>query len=88
MLYAATLHLLAGALTGAIFKVRTLLVLLGLVAIEAAFVALSRGSSFGLMALLNIGVLQVGYFLGMFARAGLEHMHVLGVDVRPRRQPE
>jgi len=87
LLYAATLHLLAGAVTGSIFKVRTLLLLLGLVLAETAVFTMLHGSRSGLWALINLLAVQVGYFAGAYSRAVLEQAGVSRPGVPTRRLP-
>jgi hypothetical protein len=72
LLYAAALHLLAGALTGTIFKIRTLLILSGFVFLEAFALALVQDQAAGLWALANLVTIQIGYFAGVYGRGILE----------------
>ena len=87
MLYAATLHLLAGAVTGLAFKVRTLSVLLTFVLFESLILSLAHGTNAGLWALANLVGLQVGYFAGMFGRGALERTGNSLTGARTRRLP-
>ena len=87
MLYATLLHLLAGAVTGSVFKVRTLLVLLVLVLAESVILALAHGSIAALWTITNLIGVQVGYFVGMFARSVLEQAGYSAPSVRTRRLP-
>jgi hypothetical protein len=65
-------HLLAGLLTGAIFGVQTLLLVVFFVLIEAVC-GLIGGSSIGFGQWLGAGiVLQFGYLGGIFLRSALE----------------
>jgi len=84
LLYAATLHLLAGAVTGSVFKVRTLLVLLVLVFAESVILVITRGGAAGIWGVTNLIAVQVGYFAGMYGRAVLEQAGYRS-SVRPRR---
>ena len=86
MLYAAILHLLAGVATGAIFKVRTLLILLVLVLLEAPFLMLTHGSIALLWTVANLIGVQTGYMSGLIARGALEHAGYPRA-IRPRRLP-
>jgi len=72
LLYAAIFHSLAGAVTGSVFKVRTLLLLLFFVLIEVAILAVIDIRIAGFWALVNLSLVQVGYFAGVFARGFLE----------------
>ena len=87
MLYATILHLLAGAVTGSVFKVRTLLILLGLVVVESTILGVVHGSIAGLWALANLVGVQVGYLTGIYARNAFEHAGYLLPNVRTRRLP-
>jgi len=72
LLYAAILHSLAGAVTGSVFKIRTLLLLLVVVLVEAAILAVVDTRAAGLWALINLVAMQVGYFAGILGRRTLE----------------
>lgn len=87
MLYATILHLLAGAVTGSVFKVRTLLILLGLVLVESLILAFVHGSIAGYWGLANIVGVQAGYIFGIFARGILEQAGYSLPSVRTRRLP-
>lgn len=71
MLYAAILHLLAGTVTGSVFRVRTLLLLLTLILAEALALAVTKGSSAAPWALINIFGAQAGYLAGVYLRSVL-----------------
>ena len=87
MYYATTLHFFAGALTGSIFKVRTLLTLLALVFVESFFLSLALGAIAWLWAVTSLVALQIGYLAGVYARGVLEQAGYASPDVRPRRLP-
>ena len=87
MLYATIFHLLAGTVTGSVFKVRTLLILLGLVLIESVILAIVHGSIAGLWAVANLIGIQVGYLVGIYVRGVLEQAGYLLPSVRTRRMP-
>ena len=87
MLYATIFHLLAGAVTGAVFKIRILLILLGLVFIESIILALVHGNIAGLWALANFIGIQAGYLAGIYGRGVLEQAGYLLPNVRTRRSP-
>ncbi len=85
MLYAATLHLLAGTVAGSIFKVRTLLTLLGLVLFEAAILAFVQGSTAGLWSLTSLLAIEVGYIVGILSRGALGIVGYSGEQAGTRR---
>jgi hypothetical protein len=73
LLYAIIFHLLAGGVTGSIFKVRTLLLVLSFVLVEFAIVALVEGRIAVLWAVASLIAVQVGFVAGMYSRGLLEH---------------
>ena len=73
MLYSSIFHTLAGSVAGSVFKVRTLLMLLGIVLVESAVAAFLFGSVAALWALVNLVGIQVGYLAGFYARILMEH---------------
>jgi hypothetical protein len=87
LLYATIFHLLAGSVTGSVFKVRTLLILLAFVLIESVILAIVHGSIAGPWALANLTVVQVGYLAGIYLRGVLEQAGYLLPSVRTRRIP-
>jgi hypothetical protein len=87
LLYATIFHLLAGTVTGSVFKVRTLLILLVLVLIESVILAIVHGSIAGLWAVANLIGIQVGYLVGIYVRGVLEQAGYLLPSVRTRRMP-
>jgi hypothetical protein len=87
LLYATIFHLFAGTVTGSVFKVRTLFILLGLVVVESAILAIMHGSIAGPWALANLIGIQVGYLAGIYVRGVLEHAGYLLPSVRTRRMP-
>ncbi len=72
MIYVAAFHLLAGVITGAVFAVRTLLTLIGLVLAECIGVAIALGASAGLWSLSGLVAIQIGYLAGVFLRDVVE----------------
>jgi hypothetical protein len=58
--------------TGSVFQVRTLLLLLVFVLIEAVVLTIVDIRIAGLWVLANLGLVQIGYFVGLFARVLLE----------------
>ena len=87
MLYATILHVLAGGVTGSVFKARTLLLLLVFVLLEPVILILVQGSIAWPWALANIAGVQVGYLGGIYVRAVLEHAGYLLPGTRTRRAP-
>ncbi len=87
MFYAAIFHFFAGAVTGSVFKVRTLLLLLLFVMAEAAMLGLIQGSIAGLWALVNLVGLQAGYLAGIYCRSVFEDAGYSLPNRRPRRLP-
>jgi hypothetical protein len=77
-------HFLAGAVTGSIFDVRTLLALVTLVLIECVGVTIAWGLSAGLWSLGSLIAVQVGYLGGIYLRSVLEHVGIAEPNVRPR----
>ena len=71
MLYAAAFHFLAGAVTGSVFKARSLLLLLFLIAGEAGFLVFVDLRTAGLWALANLTIVQIGYLSGVLTRGVL-----------------
>jgi hypothetical protein len=80
------LHFLAGAVTGSIFAVRTLLTLVALVLMECVAVTIAWGISMGLWSLGSLIAVQVGYLGGIYLRSVLEHVGIAEPDVRPRHR--
>lgn len=72
MLYSTTLYLLAGTVTGSIFRVPTLLILLGIILIESVILALVHGNIAGLWAIAGLLAAEVGYLTGIYSRRALE----------------
>lgn len=71
------IHLLAGFLTGAIFRVRALLVLVIVVLIECVATAAMSGVRAGLWSLTILVAIQMGYLGGVYARSVLEKTGLL-----------
>jgi hypothetical protein len=77
---------LAGAVTGSIFAVRTLLTLVAFVLMECIGVTIWRGFSTGLFwSLGSLAAVQIGYLGGIYLRSVLEHVGIGIPDVHPRR---
>ena len=77
MLYATVFHSLAGAVTGSVFKIRTLLLLLAFILIEAATLSAVDVRLAALWALVNVISVQFSYLAGIFARRTLERLDIL-----------
>ena len=73
MLYAITLHFLAGGVTGSIFKVRTLLLVLSFVLFEFVILSFSDSGVAVLWAVASLIAVQLGYVAGMSTRGIFEH---------------
>ena len=74
MVYATIFHCCAGLVTGSAFKIRTLLVLVGFVLVEALILAASDVWAASLWALVNLSAVQFGYIGGLFGRGLLEQV--------------
>lgn len=74
MLYATIFYALAGLVAGSVFTIRTLLLLLSIMLVEAASVALVDNRDVGLWTIINIAAAQVGYLAGIFPRKILEQV--------------
>jgi hypothetical protein len=79
-----SLHCLAGAVTGSVFAVRTLLTLVALVLTECVGVTIAWGTSMGLWSLGSLVAVQVGYLGGVCLRGALEHVGIAEPIARPR----
>lgn len=82
MFYATILHALAGLVAGSVFKIRTLTILLFVVPIEAMTLIVAGFSETLLWAVVNLIIIQLGYFAGIFARRAVEQ---LGYSVPPTK---
>ena len=78
-------HFLAGAVTGSIFAVRTLLTLVAFVLVECVGATIAWGLSTGLWLLGSLAAVQIGYLGGIYLRSVLEHAGIGVPDVHPRR---
>ena len=86
MISVVSLHCLAGAVTGSVFAVRTLLTLVALVLTECVGVTIAWGISMGLWSLGSLVAVQVGYLGGIYLRSVLEHVGIAEPIVRPRHR--
>jgi hypothetical protein len=87
LLYATIFNVLAGALTGSIFKVQFLLLILIVIVVESILLATVQGSSGVAWAFANIVGVEVSYFAGICVRIGLEHAGYLQSSDDVRRTP-
>ena len=87
MFYATIFHFFAGAVTGSVFKVRSLLILLSLVFVESVMLSIVHGSIVGVWALANLVGVQIGYLAGIYARSILEQAGYLLSSTHTRRLP-
>lgn len=85
MLYAATIHLLAGAVTGSVFKIQMLLLWLFVIAAEAAILSATNLSTAALWASVNLSSIEAGYVLGLFSRKIMEQAGYAGPSIRTPR---
>ena len=72
MLYAIILHSLAGAVTGSVFKIRTLVLLLLFVVIGVLILTAAGVHVTIVWTLANLAAMQLGYFAGLLARLTIE----------------
>ena len=86
MISVVSLHCLAGAVTGSVFAVRTLLTLVALVLTESVGVTIAWGTSMGLWSLGSLVAVQVGYLGGVCLRSALEHVGIAEPIARPRHR--
>ena len=85
MISVVAFHFLAGAVTGSIFAVRTLLTLVAFVLMECVGATIAWGLSTGLWSLGSLVAVQLGYLGGIYLRSVLEHVGIGIPDVHPRR---
>jgi len=87
LLYAATIHLLAGAVTGSVFKVQMLLLWLFVIAAEAAILSVTNLSTAAVWASVNLSSIEAGYLLGLFSRKIMEEAGYVDPSIKiPRPQ--
>ena len=72
MLYATIFHSLAGVVTGSVFKIRALLLLLAIILTEAAALSPLDVRVAAWWALVNVISVQFAYLAGIFFRRTLE----------------
>ena len=86
MLYATIFHSLAGAVTGSVFKIRTLLLLLAIILSEAAALSALDVRVAAWWALTNVISVQFSYLAGILVRRTLEQTGYSFPPVIPRPQ--
>ena len=84
MLYATIFHSLAGVVTGSVFKIRALLLLLAIILTEAAALSPLDVRVAAWWALVNVISVQFSYLAGIFARRTLEQTGYSLPPVIPR----
>ena len=84
MLYATIFHSLAGVVTGSVFKIRALLLLLAVILTEAAALSALDARVAAWWALVNVISVQFAYLAGIFFRRTLEQTGYSLPPVIPR----
>ena len=84
MLYATIFHSLAGVVTGSVFRIRTLLLLLAVISIEAAALSALDARVAAWWALVNVISVQFSYLAGIFVRRTVEQTGYSLPPVIPR----
>ena len=84
MLYATIFHSLAGVVTGSVFKIRALLLLLAIILTEAAALSPLDVRVAAWWALVNVISVQFAYLAGIFFRRTLEQTGYSLPPVIPR----
>jgi hypothetical protein len=84
LLYATIFHSLAGAVTGSVFKIRTLLLLLAVILTEVAALSPLDVRVAAWWALVNVISVQFAYLAGIFVRRTLEQTGYSLPPVIPR----
>jgi len=72
LLYVTIFYALAGLVAGSVFTIGMLLLLLGILVVEAATLTLVDVQNLGSWTIINIAAVQVGYLAGIFPRKILE----------------
>ena len=72
-------------MTGSVFKVQALLLLLVVVGLEAAGLAVADIRAAAIWAIVNLAVIQAGYLAGIFGRRALEQAGYVMPPVGVRR---
>jgi len=84
LLYATIFHSLAGVVTGSVFKIRALLLLLAIILIEAAMLSAVGVRVAVWWALVNVISVQFSYLAGIFVRRSVEQTGYSLPPVIPR----
>jgi len=84
LLYATIFHSLAGVVTGSVFKIRALLLLLAIILTEAAALSPLDVRVAAWWALVNVISVQFAYLAGIFFRRTLEQTGYSIPPVIPR----
>jgi len=82
LLYATILHALAGVVAGSVFRTRTLMAMVIVVAVEALVLAAFGFTAALVWAVSNFITIQLGYFAGIFVRGTVEQF---GYSIPPAR---
>ncbi len=82
MITVIALHLVAGAVAGSMFTVRTLLVLVGIVLVECVTATVALGLFVGLCSMGGLVAVQIGYLAGIYLRSVLEHAGIAQPSIR------
>ncbi len=82
MITVIALHLVAGAVAGSMFTVRTLLVLVGIVLVECVTATVALGLFVGLWSMGGLVAVQIGYLAGIYLRSVLEHAGIAQPSIR------
>ncbi|BAM88869.1 conserved hypothetical protein [Bradyrhizobium oligotrophicum S58] len=85
-MWVIALHFGAGAVAGAIFNVRTLLVLVAVVFVECIAVSVASGLSAALVSVGGLVAVQLGYLAGIYLRSVLERVGIAHPSIRPEHQ--
>jgi hypothetical protein len=84
LLYANLFHLLAGMVTGAVFRVHALLLLLAFIILESVLLGLAHNRLVCLWALGGMTAVELGYVAGICSRWALEQAGYFLPAVKPR----
>jgi hypothetical protein len=85
LLYATVFLCFAGVVTGALFKIRALVVLLCLVLVESLVLASTDIRTAALWAVINVTAVQISYLAGAFGRDVLEQVGIVLPPAKIRR---
>jgi hypothetical protein len=77
------LHLVAGAVAGSMFTVRTLLALVAFAVVECVAATVALGLTAGLYSVGSLVAVQIGYLAGIYLRSVLERVGIAQPSVRP-----